>query len=126
MSGGASAEQELLEEEHRAPVYAALRRLHPFEAWIICERYGLAAQPLGKVTGHTSRRRAEGKNKRGREPAPVSSGGSPARWRRPSQSIHARTYGAIGEDCGLSVYRIRQIEKEALENLRALLSADIS
>jgi DNA-directed RNA polymerase sigma subunit (sigma70/sigma32) len=113
--------EDLVINEDRALVHAALQRLSPFEAWVICERFGLG-EP-------TSDRRTRG-TAQARDPAHESSqvasaSGSVADKRdhgsRPSDCYFQRSYIEMGEDCGLSVHRIRQVEKTALDKLRAFL-----
>ena len=43
---------------------------------------------------------------------------SPASGARPRESYFQRSYIDMGRDCGLSVFRLRQVEKTALDKLR--------
>jgi DNA-directed RNA polymerase sigma subunit (sigma70/sigma32) len=118
--------EDLVINEDRALVHAALQRLSPFEAWVICERFGLGEPTADRRTRATAR---------GRDPAhessqPQSRPGSVAEERdhgtRPTDSYFQRSYIEMGEDCGLSVHRLRQVEKTALDKLRAFLGQRIA
>jgi RNA polymerase primary sigma factor len=118
--------EDLVINEDRALVHAALQRLSPFEAWVICERFGLGEPTSGRRTRGTAREH---------DPAHESSqaatpSDSVAEKRdhgsRPNDSYFQRSYIEMGEDCGLSVHRIRQVEKTALDKLRAFLGQRIA
>ena len=125
MADGHSPDQDVVNEEDRALVYAALRRLSPFEAWVIRERYGFGERSPGQSTRSASRRRTDGRRTAGRAPASGLPGAAPTHVPRLSQSYYQRSYVEIGYDCGLSVPRIRQVEKTALEKLRGLLAPQL-
>jgi RNA polymerase sigma factor (sigma-70 family) len=115
-----SPDQDVVEKEIRALVYVALRRLSPFEAWVIRERYGLG-EPSPREGNHIAlRRRTRIRDAAGGVPVPGFSGAAPVHERH-SRSFYRRTYMEIGHDCGLSFHRVRQVEKAALEKLRGLL-----
>ncbi len=115
-----AAENDLLKQEERAVVHAALRRLSPFEAWVIRERFGLGewcSNPLD--SGDRSKK----------DPSPTTA--AQGRRRRRSRgkkmaslgaSYYGRTHDKLSRDCGLSVHRVRLIEKAALDKLRTFLS----
>jgi len=113
-------ENELVEQEERGIVHAALWQLNPFEAWVIRERFGLgewcsdatdSSNLKKKAASHTTAATAR------RKGATAAS-----RAARPSASYYGRTHKNLSHDCGLSVHRIRLIERAALDKLRAILS----
>jgi len=106
-------ESELIDQENDELVHAALFRLSPFEAWVIRERYGFRELRPELYAWTSTRRRTAG--------AATATTGSPAFPTRPGQAYYHRTYGEIGLDCGLSVHRVRLVEKTALDKLRKLL-----
>jgi RNA polymerase primary sigma factor len=117
---GTAPDKDVLTNEDRMMVCAALRRLSPFEAWVICERFGLAAPPGRGIPGTSP----------ARDPAPETqssatlagpSGTTPVRGTRDSESYFQRSYIDMRRDCGLSVFRLRQVEKTALDKLRGFL-----
>jgi RNA polymerase primary sigma factor len=126
MADGPSPDQDVANEEDRALVYAALRRLSPFEAWVIRERYGLGEPSPGQGARSDSRRRTDGRHSAGRAPASGFPGAAPAHAPRSRQSYYQRSYTEIGSDCGLSVHRVRQVEKTVLEKLRGLLALQLA
>ncbi len=90
--------------EQRLLLEYALRRLNPVEAWVLRERFGLdrlAADPWFRTSPTTA----------------ATPGASDTR--RP---YFHRTYPELERDCGLSRYRIRQVEAAALEKLRDVLN----
>jgi RNA polymerase primary sigma factor len=111
----------LVTNEDRALVCAALARLSPFEAWVICERYGLDEPSLRVLrlavrpdnTSHETDQLA---------PVAGSAGVAEDPERRPGDSYFQRSYIEMGRDCGLSVFRLRQVEKTALDKLRTELA----
>jgi len=121
MADGLSPDQDVVNEEDRALVYAALRRLSPFEAWVIRERYGLAEPSPGLRKRIDSRRGTGGRHTAGRVPASRVPGAAPANAMQPTRSYYHRSYMELRRDCGLTVHRIQQVEKTALEKLRGLL-----
>jgi RNA polymerase primary sigma factor len=119
-----TAENDLLQHEERAVVHAALRRLSPFEAWVICERFGLGEWSSNPIDSNCSRRNAAAQvtadqARRVRLP-------SSAKVARPSRSYDGRSYDDLSRDCGLTVHRIRLIERAALDKLRSILSAAVA
>jgi len=118
----ASPDQIVSNDENRALVHAALRQLSRFEAWVIRERYGLGEPPRGEGTFRASRRRTDRGQKAGRAPTSVIPDAEPVRTPRPYQSYYQRSYREIGNDCGLSAFHIRQVEKAAVEKLGPLLA----
>ncbi len=120
LADGTAPDQSLVTNEDRAIVRAALRRLSPFEAWVICERFG-----LDELTGHGVRQRLPDRvfeeEKATSMARPDASADPPARGMRPRESYFQRSYNEMGRDCGLSVFRLRQVEKTALDKLREFL-----
>ncbi len=118
---GPTPDDHLVINEERAIVCAALRRLSPFEAWVICERFGLGdAMPRRK-------RRASREQPSDRETPPTAvlapDPDSPSDGRRrPSDAYFQRSYIEMGRDCGLSVWRLRQVERTAIDKLRKVLA----
>jgi len=110
-------EQEATEYERRLSLERALRRLSPVEAWVLRERYGLGLRIAGGEGWESPQpqsprsARHEGASD-DRLPDPAASGGS----------YFHRTYVELHRDCGLSFYRIRQIESTALEKLREAMN----
>lgn len=122
---GPEPEETLVSNEERALVCAALRRLSPFEAWVICERFGLD-EPLGRRSRQASSARDPG-NERNRDPIhPGPSGAGSDRGTEPRETCSQRTYLEMGRDCGLTVFRLRQVERTALEKLRTILEQRMS
>jgi RNA polymerase primary sigma factor len=125
LADGPAPDQDVLTNEDRMLVCAALRRLSPFEAWVICERFGLG-EPPGRGIRATSP---------ARDPAPDTqssgilagpSGATAVRGSRASESYFQRSYIDMRRDCGLSVFRLRQVEKTALDKLRGFLGHRIA
>ncbi len=125
LADGPAPEQDVVTNEDRTIVCAALRRLSPFEAWVICERFGLG-EPAGRGMPGTSPRR---------DPVPETqrsailagpSEATPVSGTRASESYFQRSYIDMRRDCGLSVFRLRQVEKTALDKLRGLLGHRIA
>jgi RNA polymerase sigma factor (sigma-70 family) len=117
-------EDDLLEQEERAAVHTALRRLNPFEAWVIRERFGLREwcseaidsitlkeKPAEQTTAPRARRRRRSRK---------------ARAARGSATYYSRTHENLGHDCGLSVHRLRLVERAALDKLRSILSPPVA
>jgi RNA polymerase sigma factor (sigma-70 family) len=111
-----TAENDLLVQEDRAAVYAALRRLSPFEAWVICERFGLLEWCSNPTDSSKRRKKAKAALARSWR----SSGAKKAA--HPGASYYSRTHDKLSRDCGLSVHRVRLVEKAALDKLRSFLS----
>ena len=125
LADGPAPDQDVLTNEDRMMVCAALRRLSPFEAWVICERFGLGEPPGRGIPGTSP----------ARDPAPDTqssailagpSGTTPVRGTRDSESYFQRSYIDMRRDCGLSVFRLRQVEKTALDKLRGFLGHRIA
>ncbi|MGO9463097.1 MAG: sigma-70 family RNA polymerase sigma factor [Isosphaeraceae bacterium] len=119
-----TAEDDLLKDEERALVHAALRRLSPFEAWLIRERFGLGEWSSNPIDASDSSRKAA---------APIAADQArsgphapSAQAAPPSVSYYGRSYDKLSQDCGLSVHRIRLIERTALGKLRSLLSPAVA
>jgi RNA polymerase sigma factor (sigma-70 family) len=99
---------------------SAMALLSPVELWVVSERYGLVGLGWwqGKVAPAEERSLAVCQNKRGL-------GISTERCRRKStvksRAADGATYKALGARCGLSIYRVRQIERTALTKLKKLL-----
>jgi RNA polymerase sigma factor (sigma-70 family) len=113
------SDRDLLRYEDLVALYSAIARLAPFEAWVIGERFGL---DLEWVTGPMlpSSRRAS------RRPPPERPAPGDAlhnRCERQSQSYYHRTLIDLSEECGLSLFRLRAIEKYTLDKLRGYLGA---
>ena len=117
--------EDLVMNEDRALVHAALQRLSPFEAWVICERFGLGPPTSDRRTRGTARDRDPASERTQMAPPSGSVGDQRDDGSRPSDSYFQRSYIEMGEDCGLSVHRIRQVEKTALDKLRAFLGQRI-
>ncbi len=110
--------EDLVINEDRALVHAALQRLSPFEAWVICERFGLG-EPTSDRRIRGTARGSDPADERHRTTPPSGSGAEEKDHEsRPTDSYFQRSYFEMGEDCGLSVHRIRQVERTALDKLR--------
>jgi RNA polymerase sigma factor (sigma-70 family) len=120
LADGATPDQGLVTNEDRALVCAALRRLSPFEAWVICERFGLDEPPGRGIRRGSSGRDPEIETARSATQANAH-GDPPAGGIRSRESYFQRSYIEMGRDCGLSVFRLRQVEKTALDKLRGFL-----
>jgi RNA polymerase primary sigma factor len=112
---GRLPDQEVADHELRILLEVALRRLNPVEAWVIRERYGLCLlipeeQSWSSPGPHATRR----DNPRH---APDPDADLPDS--RPTY-FH-RSYPELERDCGLSKYRIQQVEEAAIEKLRQVL-----
>ncbi len=103
-------ESDLMNRENDELVHRALSRLSPFEAWVICERYGFREPDPARERPKSSKRREIVETR------------DPATATRPFQTYYPRTLGEIGLDCGLSVHRVRLVEKTALDKLRKLMN----
>jgi RNA polymerase primary sigma factor len=126
LADGTAPEQSLVTNEDRAMVFAALRRLSPFEAWVICERFGLDEPPGRGVRQSLPDCEPAEENDAGRTAEDDVSTNSPASGSRPSESYFRRSYIDMGRDCGLSVLRLHQVEKTALDKLRGFLGRQIT
>jgi RNA polymerase primary sigma factor len=113
-------EEEVVAHEVRDQLDAALRQLNPVEAWVIRERYGL----------HTS----TADHKTRAAPFPHAHHGATADRNLKSRTDHSltnrsrrgRTYAELTRDCGLSVHRLRQVERAALDKLRCFLGSRLN
>jgi RNA polymerase primary sigma factor len=121
-AGSPTPEHHVFLNEDRSLVYAALERLHPFEAWVICERFGLTLPASDRRrTWGTTHRREPARKLADEQISTPRLGGKPAEGSCLTESYFHRSYFAMGRDCGLSVHRLRQVEKTALDKLRSLL-----
>jgi RNA polymerase sigma factor (sigma-70 family) len=125
LADDAAPDHALVSNEDRAMVSAALRRLSPFEAWVICERFGLGEQPGRGIPG-TSPRRDQQKETEKIATLAGPSGIAAIRGTRASESYFLRSYIDMGRDCGLSVFRLRQVEQTALDKLRRFLGQRVT
>ena len=116
-----SPDQAVVTDEDRAIVCAVLQRLSPFEAWVISERFGLDDPPGLGIRRVSTTRDPQSDSKTTEAPA----AGSTASGARPRQAYFERSYIEMSKDCGLSVLRLRQVEKTALDKLRAFLGRRI-
>ena len=123
LADGGVPDHDLLKNENRAIVCAALRRLSPFEAWVIGERFG-----LGETAGHEPRlavRRTDAVHETdGRTGTATTIDAGAVDAERVSEAYFQRSYIDMGRECGLSVFRLRQVEKTALDRLRGVLAQD--
>jgi RNA polymerase primary sigma factor len=110
-------EDEVVKQEEKVLLESALRRLNPFEAWVIRERYGLCtvipgennwADPRPEPVCPTTVDRTLGFQT---DPAGI------------GRSYFHRTYTELERECGLSSHRIHQVERIALAKLRNVLVA---
>jgi hypothetical protein len=95
--------------------------LSPFEAWVICERFGLDKPPgrgirQAPIVGNSSEE-TTGSASRANSSADPS-----VRSSRSREAYFERSYHDMGRDCGLTVFRLRQVEKTALAKLRGFLA----
>lgn len=101
--------------EERLLLETALQRLNPVEAWVLKERFGLSHLILMEENGLCENPRAARCPNSRRPPVgpplPIESG----------RTYFHRTYLELEQDCGLSVHRIHQVERIALEKLRRAL-----
>jgi RNA polymerase primary sigma factor len=115
-----------LDDEQQATLNTAVRKLSPFEAWVIRERYGLRDSDPRPSAGTKPRRWTAASHTTGREPASRVPGAAPAKAGRPSPLYYNRTYSEIGRDCGMSMHRIHQVERSAIAKLRDFLAQEPS
>jgi RNA polymerase primary sigma factor len=106
-------DQEVADQEQRLLLEVALRQLNPVEAWVIRERYGLCMlipdeRSWSGPGPHAARRS---------DPAPDSD----AEQSDSRPTYFHRSYPELERDCGLSKYRLQQVEEAALEKLREVL-----
>lgn len=110
-------DQEIAEREREVSLEWALRRLSPVEAWVLRERYGLGLCIPGKENWESPQPRSN----RSTRHKDADDNGTPDPD-APGRSYFHRTYVELHRDCGLSLYRIRQIEAMAIEKLREAMS----
>jgi RNA polymerase primary sigma factor len=115
-------DQGFVTNEDRALVHTALRRLSPFEAWVICERYGLGEPTPGRGVGGTPLRPARATEKASNVVSPGQPAAAANDGPRRGEPYYQRSYFDMGRDCGLSVRRLQQVEQTALDKLRGFLS----
>jgi RNA polymerase primary sigma factor len=113
-------ENEVSNQEDRAIVHAALERLNPFEAWVIRERFGLSDSDAEAPESSNLRKKARSKPKAATARKGRASSG--AKVAQLGATYYWRTHKKLSHDCGLSVHRLRQIERAALAKLRSVLS----
>jgi RNA polymerase primary sigma factor len=114
-----TAESTFAQQEERAAVHAALRRLSPFEAWVIRERFGLGEWSTGPLAPkHPSNTAAScGKTDETRTELPAAAVNSER-----GCTYYGRTFEDLSRDSGLTVHRLRLIARAALDRLRYILS----
>ncbi len=105
-------DQEVADCEERILLEVALRRLNPVEAWVIRERYGLCTL-IPDARNWSSSRPPAHHDDPDADPEDDPSG---------RRTYFHRTYPELERDCGLSGYRIRQVEQAALEKLGEVLA----
>ena len=118
---GPAPDDDLVINEERAIVCAALRRLSPFEAWVICERFGLGDTSTRRTRPANREKPADPDTPRDAVLALDPDSASEGRWRT-SNAYFQRSYIDMGRDCGLSVFRLRQVERTAIAKLRKVLA----
>jgi RNA polymerase primary sigma factor len=106
-------ETNLAHREIGEMLYRALTWLDPFEAWVICERYGFR-------DAEQSPKWEEGPKDR-----PVSAAESDPDS-ADSRTYFPRTLVEIALECGLTVHRVRLVERTALDKLRMLMGASFA
>ena len=122
-------DEDLAKEEDRSYVHTALRRLSPFEAWVVRERFGLGEQAPGPLRPSPTKRGAADIN--------MPAGGlecgavgplldSRSLTQSPRRAVFHRSYMELSQDCGLEHHRVQQVEKIALDKLRGILRARFS
>ena len=107
--------------EDRAPACAAIRRLSPFEAWVISERFGLG-EPPGRAIRLAARPCEPAHEAENLANLTDPSGAASIDTGRGSESYFQRSYIEMGRECGLSAFRLHQVEKTALDKLRRALA----
>jgi RNA polymerase sigma factor (sigma-70 family) len=117
-------DEDLAKEEDRSYVHTALRRLSPFEAWVIRERFGLGELAPSRLPPSPTKAGECETNlaARGRECTAVDAAlESRPLTQRSRRILFHRSYMELGQDCGLSAHRVQQVEKSALDKLRGIL-----
>jgi RNA polymerase sigma factor (sigma-70 family) len=112
-------ENELSKQEDRAVLHAALRRLNPFEAWVIRERFGLFDSDAVAIESSKLRKKARSKPRA--KVARKRQASLGAKAVQVGSTYYWRTHQKLSHDCGLSVYRLRLVEQTALDKLRSVL-----
>jgi RNA polymerase primary sigma factor len=105
-------DEEVADSEQRLLLEVALRRLNPVEAWFIRERYGLCLLIPEESVWSDAGPRMGRRDDPGPDPE-VDSTGRPTYFHR--------SYQELERDCGLSRYRLAQVEQAALEKLGEVL-----
>jgi RNA polymerase primary sigma factor len=118
-------DQDLANEEDRSHVHMAIRRLSPFEAWIIRERFGLGEPARGRLAPSPTKTGAGDSDVELSAPdRTVSQTALEPQATPPTRRgfLFQRSYVELGQDCGLSAHRVQQVERTALEKLRRILA----
>ena len=113
-------EEEVVDREVREQLDAALRRLNPFEAWVIRERFGLHES----IADHKTRANPTPCAHHGATGDRVLDSQTDPSWS--NRCRRGRTYRELKCDCGLSSHRIRQVERAALNKLRRLMAPGLN
>jgi RNA polymerase primary sigma factor len=125
LPGCSPPDEELVKREDHAVLCAAVARLSPFETWVVCERYGLGESARHGLLLALGDGDAEFDDQETAHPvvarsAPELERGSDDEWQSGSTYFH-RSFVELGRECGLSVFRLRQVERTALDKLRAAI-----
>jgi RNA polymerase sigma factor (sigma-70 family) len=106
-------------EEQRSRVQEAVRRLRPFEAWLIERRYGVKVFERYPWSDDDEPRSAASQEAEGES----ASESDPATTRpaTASHAIYRCTFEEIAEECGLSTHQVRRVHRTVLKDLRAYL-----
>jgi RNA polymerase primary sigma factor len=121
VADGPAPDQGVVINEDRALVAAALRRLSPFESWVICERFGLDEPTAVRGLRRAALRRNAARKKTGSAITAKQQRSTSIHGPQTAASYYQRSYIDMGRDCGLSVRRLQQVEKTALDKLRGFL-----
>jgi RNA polymerase primary sigma factor len=113
--------EDIVINEERELLEIALHRLSPIEAWVIRERFGLSAPSPYPKDRDSRNSDATDRAVAGPGPVAASTSGRLSQGPERGQSYYHRTYRDIGRECQLSVHRLRQVEKVALDKLREFL-----
>ncbi len=105
-------DEEVADHEQRVLLDVALRRLNPVEAWFIRERYGLCTLIPDERDWSDPSPRVPQRDDPGLDPEEEPSG---------RRTYFHRSYPELERDCGLSHYRLLQVEQAALEKLGEVL-----
>jgi RNA polymerase sigma factor (sigma-70 family) len=112
---GRLPDQEVADQEQRLLLEVALRGLNPVEAWVIRERYGLCMLIPDERSWSSPGPQAARRDDPERAPDPD------AELPDSRPTYFHRSYPELERDCGLSKYRLQQVEEAALEKLRQVL-----